>query len=52
MSEIIVEAPDMSDYTLDVIIDHAYLMGRAVFYYLGKEYEVTVDMLEANDGTN
>lgn len=54
MSElpIIVEAPDMSDYTLDVIAEHARLMGRCIFHYLGVQYEVTAEMLEANDETN
>lgn len=48
IAQIIVEAPDMSDRTLDAIIDHARLMGAVLFEYLGQTYQITIEMLDTD----
>jgi hypothetical protein len=47
LAPIIIEMPDMSDKSLDVAIDHARLMGRVLFDYLGKIYELRLENLES-----
>lgn len=43
---IIIEMPDMSDKSLDTVIDHVRLFGKATMEYLGRIIDVTVEMLD------